>query len=198
MKVILGKKIGITQLIHDNGKVDPVTVISAGPCFVTQIKNGRIKTFQIGFETAKKLNKPRTGHLKDKKLKHLREFKIDQDNESIYQENATIDLSIFDPKNKLDITGTSKGKGFAGAVKRHHFSIGPKSHGSKHHRRVGSTGGRFPQRTTKGRRMPGRLGNDRTTIKNLSIIRIEADKNLLLIKGSVPGTKNQLLIIRQK
>lgn len=198
MKVILGKKIGITQIINDNGRVDPATVIMAGPCFVTQVKNNDRKTFQIGFGEAKKLNKPLIGHLKDKKLKHLREFKFDSDNESIYQENATIDLSIFDIKSKVDVVGTSKGKGFAGAVKRHNFSTGPKSHGSKHHRRTGATGGRYPQRTIKGKKMPGRMGNSRTTIKNLSIIKIEPEKNLLVIKGSIPGSNNGLLIIKQK
>ena len=198
MKILLGKKIGMTTLIAETGKTEPATIIEAGPCVVTQIKDQAKKSFQIGFEACKKISKPLSGHLKGKNLKYLREFPLDEDNTPIYQPEATVDLSIFDTKKPVDITGTSKGKGFAGTVKRYHFKIGPKSHGSKHHRRSGSTGCRFPQHTIKGRRMAGRMGNEQVTTKCLSILRIEADKNLLIVKGAVPGTKNKLIIIKQK
>ncbi len=197
MKILLGKKIGMTTLIADSGKIEPATIIEAGPCIVTQIKNLAKKSFQIGYGATKKNTKAISGHLKGKTLKYLREFPLDEENSEIYQADATIDLSIFDTKKTVDITGTSKGKGFAGTVKRYNFSIGPKSHGSKHHRRVGSTGCRFPQHTIKGRRMPGRMGNEQVTTKHLSILRIETDKNLLIVRGAVPGTKNRLVIIKQ-
>ncbi|MBU0647598.1 50S ribosomal protein L3 [Patescibacteria group bacterium] len=199
MKVLLGQKLGMTSFISQNGKIYPVTVIQAGPCYVTQIKDNKSqKSFQIGFKEIKKLNKPLAGHLKDKKLKHLKEFPVKDENEEIYQLGATIDLSILDPKSTIDISGNSKGKGFAGSVKRHNYSIGPKSHGSKHHRRVGATGGRYPQHTTKGRKMPGHMGNAKTTIKNLTIVKIDPAQNMLLVKGSIPGNNNRLLIIKQK
>lgn len=197
MKIILGKKIGMTTLIADSGKIEPATIIEAGPCVVTQIKNLAKKSFQIGYGVAKKNTKAISGHLKGKNLKYLREFPLDEENSEIYQPDATVDLSIFDTKKTVDITGTSKGKGFAGTVKRYNFSIGPKSHGSKHHRRVGSTGCRFPQHTIKGRRMPGRMGNEQVTTKHLSILRVETDKNLLIVRGAVPGTKNRLIVIKQ-
>lgn len=197
MKVILGKKIGMTQYINENGQVSPVTIIEAGPCQVTQVKDGEVATFQLGYSNAKKINKPQAGHLKEKKLKYLREFKLDEKNNSIYSNDALIDLSIFDAKGKLNVTGISKGKGFQGTVKRHNFKIGPKTHGSKNQRKPGSIGCRFPQHVLKGRKLPGRMGGDQITTKNLPIISIESDKNLLIVKGCVPGNKNQLLIIKQ-
>lgn len=197
MKVILGKKIGMTQYINDAGQASAVTVIEAGPCSITQIKDKPIKSFQIGFGAVKKTNKPLTGHLRSHPLRYLREFPYDADNESIYQADKTIDLTILDPKKEVDVTGQSKGKGFQGTVKRHHFKIGPKSHGSKHKRKPGSIGCRFPQHVIKGRKMPGHMGDERVTTQNLSILKIEADKNLLLVKGCVPGNKNSLIIISQ-
>lgn len=187
----------MTQFINDHGNVQAATVIEAGPCFVVQVKDNQPATFQIGFSELKKTNKPMSNHLKDNKLKYLREFKIDEDNQEIYQLNQTIDLSIIDQKKPLTITSTSKGKGFAGTVKRHNFAIGPMSHGSKSHRRPGSTGCMYPQRAVKGRKLPGRMGGNKTTIKNLKALNIEADKNLLVVSGSVPGNKGSLVIIRQ-
>ncbi len=198
MKILLGKKIGMTTIITDTGKTEPATVIEAGPCPVTQLKEQPKKSFQIGYGSCKKMTKALSGHLKGKNLKHLREFPIDDENSEIYQAEAIIDLKILDTKKTVDIVGISKGKGFAGTVKRYHFKIGPKSHGSKHHRRPGSTGGRFPQHTVKGRKMPGRMGNEQVTTKNLTILRVEPEKNLLVVRGAVPGTKNKLVIIKQK
>lgn len=197
MKYLLGKKVGMTRYIDQKGHTYPATVIEAGPCFVTQIKTNTPATFQIGFSEVKKTNKPMSNHLPDKKLKYLREFKFDDNNQAIYQEKAAIDLSIFDQKKTLSVTGISKGKGFSGTVKRHNFKIGPKSHGSKSHREPGSTGCRYPQRAVKGRRLPGRMGTDQTTVKNLKVLNVETDKNLLVLAGCVPGNKGSLVIIKQ-
>lgn len=198
MRYLLGKKIGMTKFINDAGQSSAVTVIEAGPCSLTQIKDKPVKSFQIGFGVVKKANKSHTGHTRNHPVRYLREFKYDTDNEGLYQPDKNIDLSIFDPKKMVDVIGHSKGKGFQGTVKRHHFKIGPKSHGSKHQRKPGSVGCRFPQHVIKGRKMPGRMGDERVTIKNLDILKIENDKNLILVKGCVPGNKNSLVIIRQK
>jgi large subunit ribosomal protein L3 len=197
MKYLLGKKIGMTQLIAADGAVTPVTVIEAGPCAVTQIKATPKASFQIGFGVAKKINKPLTNHLKENKVRHLREFPIDQDNQEIYQAGKIIDLSIFDLQKVVKVSGISKGKGFAGTVKRYNFKIGPKSHGSKSMRQPGSTGCQFPQRKIKGKKTAGRMGNERVTVRNLPIMQIETDKNLLVVGGSVPGNNNSLVIIQQ-
>jgi len=199
MKYILGKKLGMTRHISETGEVVPVTIIEAGPCFVTQVKeiNEDTKTFQLGFGDTKNFNKPQAGHLKDHKVKHLKEFKFDKENAEVYSLNDKIDLSIFVKDLPVKVTGISKGKGFQGTVKRHNFSIGPMTHGSRHHRKPGSIGSMYPQKVIKGRPMPGRMGNDKKTIKNLKIVEIEPDKNLLLVKGSVPGQNGKLLIIRQ-
>ncbi len=200
MKYILGKKLGMTRHISETGEVVPVTIIEAGPCVVTQIKEFTEdkKTFQLGFGDTLNLNKPQAGHLKENKLKHLKEFKFDSENQEVYELNKKIDLSIFAKELPVKVTGVSKGKGFQGTVKRHNFSIGPMTHGSRHHRKPGSIGSMYPQKVLKGRQMPGRMGNDKKTILNLKIVDIEADKNLLLVKGSVPGQNGKLLIIRQK
>ncbi len=199
MKYLLGKKLGMTQHISPEGMVTPVTIIEAGPCVITQIKefkNGK-KSYQIGFGEAKKLNKPQSGHLRDKKLKNLREFPFSDDQKDGVEVGQTIDLSIFSKDLKVDIVGISKGKGFQGTTKRHNFKIGPKTHGSKSHRKPGSIGSRYPQRVIKGRQLPGRMGNDRVTVKKLTIVDIEADKNLLLVKGGIPGQNGRLIIVRQ-
>ena len=197
MRYLLGKKIGMTQVIAPDGVVTPATVIEAGPCPVVQIKDNAKKSFQIGFGSARKINKPLTNHLKEHKVRHLREFIFDDDNAEVYQSGQVVNASIFDQKIAVKITGISKGKGMAGVVKRYNFKIGPMSHGSKSKRQPGSTGCQYPQHKLKGKKSPGRMGNDRTTIKNLQILTIEADKNLMVVKGSVPGCNNSLLIIQQ-
>lgn len=187
----------MTQYIDDRGATVCATVIEAGPCYVTQVKDGSPATFQIGFGELKKANKPLSNHLKEKKLKNLREFKYDPDNQSIYQINQVVDLSIFDQKKTVTVVGVSKGKGFAGVTKRHNFAIGPKSHGSRFHRKPGSTGHRYPQHALKGRKLPGRMGNSQVSIKNLQVLNMEVDKNLLVISGSIPGNNGSLVIIKQ-
>jgi large subunit ribosomal protein L3 len=205
MKGILGKKLGMTQIFDENGVVIPVTIIEAGPCYVTQKKieeKDGYSAIQLGFGELreKNLKKPIAGHLKksdSSPLKYLREFHITDPDE--YQEGQKIDVSIFKVGDKVDITGTSKGKGFAGVVKRHGFRGGPKTHGqSDRWRAPGSVGaGSTPGRIFKGTRMAGRMGNQRVTVQNLRVALVDPDKNILAIKGAIPGGKNGLVIIRE-
>lgn len=205
MKGILGKKIGMTQIFDENGTVVPVTIIEAGPCYITQKKTLELDGYnaiQLGFGDVSetKLTKPIAGHLKKSgttPIKYLREFQVSDPAE--YEEGQKIDVSIFRVGDKVDIVGTSKGKGFAGVVKRHHFKGGPKTHGqSDRWRAPGSVGaGSTPGRVFKGTRMAGRMGNERVTIQNLRIALVDPDKNILGIKGAVPGGKNGLVIISE-
>lgn len=200
MSAILGKKLGMTQLFDEKGNVQPVTVVLAGPCFVTAIrtkeKNG-YTAIQVGFGDAKKVNKPMAGNLKEKKLKHLVEFRVESvDNYSIGQE---IKADIFKAGDIVKVSGTTIGKGTQGTIKRFHHHRGPMGHGSKSHRLVGSIGaGTTPGRVYKGRGMPGRMGNVRASLKNVTIVKVEADKNLIMVRGSVPGNEGNLLEIVKK
>jgi len=205
MKGILGKKVGMTQIFDENGIVVPVTIIEAGPCFVTQRKTqdkDGYNAIQLGFHEVKenKVNKPIAGHLKKSgapAIKYMREFRVS--NPDDYEEGQKIDVSVFSVGDKVDVVGTSKGKGFAGVVKRHHFKGGPKTHGqSDRWRAPGSVGaGSTPGRVFKGTRMAGRMGNQRVTVQNVKIALVDPDKNLLGIKGAVPGGKNGLVIISE-
>ena len=205
MKGIIGKKVGMTQIFDENGTVTPVTLIEAGPCYVTQKKTKEADGYnaiQIGFGDAseKQLTKPALGHLKKAsapQLRHLREFRAD--NLDDFEEGQKIEVSIFEVGDYVDVTGTSKGKGCAGTVKRHHFRGGPKTHGqSDRWRAPGSVGaGSTPGRVFKGTRMSGQMGNERVTVQNIKVALVDADKNLLAVKGSIPGGKNGLVIIRQ-
>ena len=190
--MILGKKIGMTQVFNDVGELLPVTVVEAGPCYVTQVKE---KSVQMGFGIAKKLNKPLGGHLKEQKLRHLKEFKT-ADAKS-YQLGQEIKVDLFKAGELVRVTGTSIGKGTAGTVKRHHFHRGPMSHGSKCHRLPGSIGaGTTPGRVEKGTRMSGRMGNDRITTQNLVVHKVDAENGVLLIKGAIPGRTGGLVMVR--
>lgn len=205
MKGILGKKLGMTQIFDENGVAVPVTIVEAGPCYVTQKKTkdrDGYNAIQVGFGDVleKKLNKPMAGHLKRAgapALKYLREFHV-ADPES-YEEGQKIDVSVFSVGDKVDVTGVSKGKGFAGVVKRHNFSGGPKTHGqSDRWRAPGSVGaGSTPGRIFKGVRMAGRMGNNQVTVQNVRVALVDSDKNLIAIRGAVPGGKNGLIIIRE-
>ena len=200
MKFILGKKLGMTRVFEEN-KVIPVTLIEAGPCPVVQIKDKEkdgYQAAQIGFEELKekKAKRPQKGHFKkaglDKCFRYLREYE-----EEGLKVGQTIDVSIFAKGDKVKVSGVSKGKGFQGVVKRHGFKGGPASHGHKHNLRApGSIGSRFPQRVFKGMRMAGRMGGDRVSVKGLTVIDVDKEKNLLAIKGAVPGRKGTLLEIR--
>ncbi len=205
MKGILGRKVGMTQIFDDNGIVIPVTLIEAGPCYVTQKKTqdkDGYDAIQLGFDEISKarVKKPMDGHFKRSgtpAVKYLREFQVSNPNE--YEEGQKIDVSIFNVGDKVDITGTSKGKGFAGVVKRHGFKGGPKTHGqSDRWRAPGSVGaGSTPGRILKGMRMGGRMGNQRVTVQNLKIALVDPEKNILAIKGAIPGGKNGLIIINE-
>jgi large subunit ribosomal protein L3 len=198
MSFILGKKIKMAQIFDKEGRVIPVTIIEAGPCKVLGIKNkekDNYEAIELGFEEIKKRNKLK-GHLKKKPFRYIKEFKGDI---SQYKIGDIIDLSVFKEGDKVKVSGISKGKGFQGAVKRWGFSGRDKTHGVKHeHRTLGSVGSSWPERVIKGRKMPGRTGGKRVTIKNLEIVKIDKEKNLLAIKGAVPGRRGTLLEIRKE
>ena len=198
---IIGRKLGMTQVFAEDRTVAPVTAIEAGPCFVTQIKRIEREGYngvQLGFGEAKRLSSAEKGHLKNLgMLKHLREFEI-EDIEAV-EVGQKIDVSIFQPGDLVDITGISKGKGFQGGVKRHGFAGGPKTHGqSDRHRAPGSIGSSAtPGRVFKGIKMAGHMGNERVTVRKLKVVEADAERNLLLVRGAVPGAKNGLLKIRK-
>jgi large subunit ribosomal protein L3 len=193
MKFILGRKLKMTQIFDEKGFLIPVTLVEAGPCVVTQIKTKEkdgYEAIQIGYLTPKKIKKTQM----KKPFRYLREFKGDI---SKFKVGDKIDVSIFKEKDKVSVSGTSKGKGFAGVVKRWGFAGRPKTRGVKHEERtLGSIGASTPPRVIKGKKMPGRMGGERITVKNLEIIKIDPEKNLLAIKGAVPGRKGTLLEIK--
>ncbi|MBI2252496.1 MAG: 50S ribosomal protein L3 [Armatimonadetes bacterium] len=202
MKGLIGKKIGMTQIFGNKGEVLPVTVIQAGPCVVSQKKIKDLDGYtavQLGYEFVKdkKINSPETGHFKKNKLKpmkYLREF-IVKDIEK-YQIGQEIKVDIFKAGELVDVSGVSKGKSFAGGMKRHGFSGGGASHGSMIHRQPASGGSTDAARTYKGKRGPGHLGNAKRTVSDLEIVKIDQEKNLLLVKGSIPGSNGRLVLIR--
>ena len=206
-KAILGKKLGMTQKFLPDGRLVPVTVILAGPCTVVQkktIEKDGYESIQVGFDAmnekrAQKLvNKPDAGHFKKagiSPVRHLREFRLE--NAAEYQVGQTIGVSVFEAGDKIDVTGTSKGHGFTGVIYRWNQTRGPMTHGSKYHRGVGSMGANSdPSRVFKNKHMPGHYGVERVTVQNLEIVKIDAERNLLLIKGAVPGPNGGLLIVR--
>jgi large subunit ribosomal protein L3 len=205
MKGIVGRKVGMTQVFDDSGNVIPVTVIEAGPCFVTQVRTSERDGYtavQLGFETTKpkNLTKGQLGHLKRNDLpalRYLREFRVPQDQLAL-DEGAELKADVFDLGDYVDVIGVSKGRGFAGTIKRHGFGRGPKTHGqSDRERSPGSIGQcAQPARVLKGMRMGGRMGNDRVTVQNLRVERVDAEKNMLAIRGSVPGRKGGIVLIR--
>ncbi|MBI4457740.1 50S ribosomal protein L3 [Candidatus Uhrbacteria bacterium] len=203
MKFILAKKLEMSQRFKDDGTVVPVTVLQAGPCTVTQVKNADKDGYvavQLGFdETKKKLGKPLSGHLKAaaKNFKTLREFHVEKPD--AFKVGDTIDASTFAAGEFVKVIGTSKGKGFQGVVKRHHFRGGPASHGHKDNLRMpGSIGSGGMQRVFKGLRMGGRMGGERVTVSNLEIVAVDAAKGLLTVKGAVPGARGGLVFVTGK
>ncbi len=200
---ILGKKLGMSQLFDDQGRAVPVTLIEAGPCRITQVKSSDTDGYaavQIGFELIREklINKPSKGHLSksgDDLLRHLREYRVE--NSSQFELGASITVDDFETGQKVDVSGDTMGRGFAGYQKRHGFSRGPMSHGSKNHRLPGSTGaGTTPGRVYPGKRMAGRFGGKKITTRGLEILKIDIDHNLIVVKGSVPGKPGSLLNIR--
>lgn len=200
MKALLGTKIGMTQIISEDGKAIPVTLIQAGPLTVTQVKTVETDGYnavQVGFGEGKNLSKAVAGHLKaaDVTPKHIREFRVEDVDENLTVGN-TIDVTTFELGDVVDATGISKGKGFAGNIKRHNFERHRKTHGGKGNtRRPGSIGSMYPQKVFKGKRMAGRMGHEQVTVKNLVVSYIDADNNLIGLKGAVPGPKKGLISI---
>ncbi|MFC1591511.1 50S ribosomal protein L3 [Thermodesulfobacteriota bacterium] len=201
---LIGKKIGMTHMYSPEGEMVPVTVIQAGPCAVTykktQDRDG-YTALQLGFKSVKpeKLNKPQQGHLKKidgKAFAILREFRCDETESYSVGDELTVDM--FAPGEKVEVSGTSKGKGFAGVIKRWGFSCGPMAHGSKFHRAPGSTGmSAWPAKVLKGKKMPGHLGNKKVSMKRLEIIETRQDENIIFVKGAIPGANNGIVTIRK-
>ena len=200
MKALLGTKIGMTQLISEDGRAVPVTLIKAGPVTVTQVKTVETDGYnavQVGFEEGKNLSKAVAGHLKAAEItpKYIREFRVEDTTEELTV-GSTIDVTAFELGDVVDATGTSKGKGFAGNIKRHNFHSQKKSHGAKGNtRKGGSIGSMYPQKVFKGKRMPGRMGHDTVTVKNLVVSYIDVENNLIGLKGAIPGPKRGLIAI---
>ncbi|SHF01500.1 50S ribosomal protein L3 [Alkalibacter saccharofermentans] len=203
-KVIIGKKVGMTQIFDESGKLIPVTVVEAGPCKIVQVKSEETdgyNSIQLGYGQIKekKVNSPMKGHFDKNELEYkkvLKEFRVD--NASEYQVGQDVTAAVFADGDKIDVSGTSKGKGFAGVIKRHNQSRGPMKHGSKYHRSPGSMGASSsPSRVFKGKKLPGQMGNVTVTVQNLEVVKVDADRNLLLVKGAVPGIRGSLVTIKQ-
>lgn len=202
-KGLIGKKIGMTQIFNEKGAVIPVTAIEVGPCTVVQIKNKQndgYNAIQLGFGEIKdkKVNKPMKGHFSKAKLapkKHLREFRIE--NVEDFKVGNELKADVFSVNDMVDVQGTSKGKGFQGVIKRHGQHRGPMGHGSMYHRRPGSMGAcATPSRVFKGKKLPGHMGVETVTIQNLAVVAVDVDKNLILVKGSIPGNKGAIVKIK--
>lgn len=204
MKGILGRKLGMTQVFDENACVIPVTVVQAGPMVVTQIKTVEkdgYNAIQVGFEDAKEkhLNKPQKGHLAKAGValkRRLVEFRVED--VTVYEVGQEIKADIFQTGEKIDVTATSKGKGFEGVITRHGQSRGPESHGSRYHRRPGSMGAcSDPSRVFKGKKLPGHMGSQTVTIQNLEVVSVDVEKNLILVKGAIPGPKKGLVTVKE-
>ncbi|MDO5707149.1 MAG: 50S ribosomal protein L3 [Andreesenia angusta] len=204
MKNIIGRKLGMTQIFTEEGEVIPVTVLEAGPVNVVQKKTEETDGYsavQVGFDELKekKANKPTKGHFEKAGVdlkKHIKEFRVD-DIES-YEIGQEIKADVFEIGDKVDVSGRSKGKGFQGSIKRHNQSRGPMSHGSKYHRGVGAlSAAAYPGRVMKGRKLPGHMGNENVTVQNLEVVKVDADKNFILVKGAVPGPKGGIITIKE-
>lgn len=202
-KAILGKKLGMTQVFDETGALVPVTVIQAGPCTVVDVRTREKHGYdavQVGFEPVSeaKVSLPVRGYYKKRGVgpfRYLREFRLS--GEAKLERGAVLTVDMFQPGERVDVTGTSIGKGFAGGIKRWNFQRGPMAHGSKYHRGPGSLQSRDAARVFPGRKMPGHLGNERVTIRNLRVVKVDPEKHLLLVQGSVPGKRGSLLTIKE-
>lgn len=203
-KAIVGKKIGMSQIFNEDGRVIPVTVVEAGPCPVVQkktVEKDGYEAIQVAFGAinSRNVNQPIAGHFKKAGVEPkrvLKEFKFD--NCKDYQIGQVIKADIFAVGDKVDVSGTSKGKGFSGTIKRHNFHIGPMAHGSGYHRGVGSMGScSSPSRVFKNKKMPGQYGNTKCTVQNLQVVKVDAERNILLVKGAIPGAKGGIVIVKQ-
>ncbi len=204
MKSIIGKKIGMTQIFTEDGVVIPVTVLEAGPVSVIQKKTEETDGYsaiQVGYEelAERKANKPAKGHFEKAGVglkKHIKEFRV-EDAEA-FEIGQEIKADVFAEGDRVDVQGVSKGKGFQGSIKRHNQSRGPMAHGSKYHRGVGAlSAAAYPGRVMKGRKLPGHMGNEKVTVQNLEVVRVDVDKNFILVKGAVPGPKGGVITIKE-
>lgn len=199
---LLGKKVGMTQIYSTKGDVIPATVLRVGPCYViykrTKEKDG-YEAIQIGFEKTDKLNKPLTGHFKKNNVPMCKElWEIKVDNPAEYNLGQELNASLFNLGDSVQVTGFTKGRGFSGGMKRWGWHGGPASHGSMSHRRIGSVGSNtYPGRPWRGRTLPGQYGNERVTIKNLKVVKIDTENNFIYVKGAVPGAKNSIVLVRK-
>lgn len=207
MKALIGKKIGMTHIFDDRGNMVPVTALEVGPCTVVQVKNTETdgyKAVQIGFGLDKNINKPKAGHVKEsgEAPKFLREFDLSIESETegeeakSYKVGDKLTCAIFSEGDTVTVTGTSKGKGFAGTVKRHNFTTGPKTHGSHNYRQPGSIGSGYPEHVMKGMRMAGHMGAEQVTVKNLKIVKIDTENNIIAVRGAVPGPRKGFVVVK--
>jgi large subunit ribosomal protein L3 len=199
---LIGRKVGMTQVFQADGTMIPVSVVIVEPNTVTRLRTPERDGYaavQLGVEESGKLNKPEMGQLKNlPKVSVIREFRLDKEGTEAYTVGQKLDVTLFAAGDIVNVTGVSKGKGFSGHIKRHHFKRGPKTHGSDHHRAPGSIGpGTTPGRVYKGMRMAGHMGDARATVKQLRVVRTDAERNLLLVKGAVPGSPHGLLLVKK-
>ncbi|MEO0093689.1 MAG: 50S ribosomal protein L3 [candidate division WOR-3 bacterium] len=199
---LLGKKVGMTQIYSEKGEVIPTTILKVGPCYVVQKKTKEkdgYEAIQIGFDKTERLNKPLTGHFKKNNVPFCKELaEIRVNNHTEFNVGQELTVSLFTLGDLVDVTGWTKGRGFSGGMKRWGWHGGPASHGSMSHRRIGSVGSNTcPGRPWRGRTLPGHYGNERVTMKNLKVVKIDPDNHLLYVKGAVPGAKNGLVIVKK-
>ncbi len=197
---VIGRKVGMTSIFAEDGTMVPVSVVEIQPNTVTALRTvdrDGYSAVQMGAGTARRLTKPRAGQLKGlPPVRHAREFRLED--VTAYEVGQTLDVSLFEAGETVEATGVSKGRGFSGTIKRHHFRRGPETHGSDSHRQPGSIGaGTYPGRVFKGTGMAGRMGSDRVTIKKVTVVRADAERNLLLVKGPLPGARNSLIVIKK-
>jgi large subunit ribosomal protein L3 len=197
---VIGKKVGMTSVFAEDGTMVPVSVVAVAPNTVTALRTAERDGYvavQLGAHKPRRLTKPRAGQLKGlPPVQNVREFRLDDASE--YQVGQTLDVSLFEAGETVDVSGVSKGRGFAGTVKRHHFRRGPETHGSDSHRQPGSIGaGTYPGKVLKGTGMAGRMGSDRVTVKKVTVVKADAERNVLLIKGALPGARNSLVVIHK-
>jgi len=197
---VIGRKVGMTQVFAEDGTMVPVSVLAVEPNTVTELRTlerDGYTAVQVGAGTARRLTKPRLGQLKDlPRVRDVREFRVED--VSVYEVGQTLDVSLFEAGESVDITGVSKGKGFAGTIKRHHFRRGPETHGSDSHRAPGSIGGgTTPGKVFKGTGMAGHMGHVQVTVKGATIVRSDSERNLLLVRGPVPGPRNAIIVVRK-
>jgi large subunit ribosomal protein L3 len=202
MKALITRKVGMTSLVGDDGATTAVTLLSASPCVVTQVKTAEADGYQavqLGFETAKHPNKAQVGHNKNAKVmpKVVREFRIAGDLEEGLGVGSELKADVFSVGDEVQVTGTSKGKGFAGTIKRHNFKRGRKTHGGRSYRRPGSIGSMYPQKIFKGKRMAGRMGHDQVTVKNLKIALVDTELGVIGVSGAVPGPRKGIIVLQE-